>query len=193
MPREHKGLLDIANMTPEQQRIAIAEDVVAQVRAGVFIAEQGEYFHPKGPRGVIKRFTTWVAKLKPCEVCGIGAACVSSVRLFDDWNGETHVGDVCHPEPMREHLSRFFSDAQIGLIEVAFEGDGYFYAQATGRHRWARSEDEEQQVKYAQQWHYHCEEPAHLLIAIFDNIARNGGTFKPEQMPADSTAADTHT
>lgn len=133
-------------LTKEQKRAEnrrrIALDVIAQLDAYRYIAEQRVYvkFDPLVSTGVLQsrgdmrsKLSRLVSSKKPCKVCGLGACFISAVRLFDKvalqdvisygianngFRDERH--DVEHLS-MREKLLPYFTHEELGVIEAAFE------------------------------------------------------------------------
>ena len=79
-------------LSKSQMRVAIAKDVIKQLKAGVYIPA-GTYFWvaTEGTfSGLLSNENVQeeVLKLQDCKVCAIGAAFVSGVRLFDGISGK---------------------------------------------------------------------------------------------------------
>lgn len=141
-----------------QQRVAIAKDVVAQVGAEKYIAAKGTYYSPSEfPTYRINQETALA--VKACHVCGLGAMLVSAVRLGNEFDSTQSF--------MEALLPRFFSRSQRDLIECAFEG-------------W-NAEQTTQRVPFAKTQKFFKKNPNSnkRLAAIFRNIIKNKGTFKP--------------
>lgn len=180
-----------------EARVAIARDVIKHVQAEVFRASRGVYFGigfgcvPEWAHGSFESIVLAIrnkGSRAQCNVCAIGAATISAIGLYDDadpleedWGScvalaieeeadpEDHLS--MDSEGMRKVLGRWFTFKQLDLIECAFEcksnfrlgdstlpqrekaaGFGCFFANASDR-----------------------------LIAIFQNIIDNDGTFRPGQ------------
>jgi hypothetical protein len=173
-------------MSQQEQRIAIARDVIAQVENSAVLVEQGVYVGKDAlglgvfRSGEIERTLT----TERCEVCAVGAAFVSAVRLGDaldeDSFGEDDLwarGRRLGDKPIRLHLRRFFGVEQLSLIEAAFERDwGFcevFINDGLGDE--TRCALCERAVDFGDAVYGHDER----LIAIMQNIIDNGGSFIP--------------
>lgn len=130
-------------------------------------------------------------ELPPCSCCALGGMFMSCTLL----NNQTTVqqlntasnalGDAIEsPEEFAESrvfsngLIKFFSAAQLKLIETAFEGNGgYFYE--------TPYDEEGELIKRpaatmaALEWQDKYPDVKKRLIAIMQNIIKNNGTFKP--------------
>ena len=148
-------------LTKAEMRVAIAEDVLKQLRAGkitlahVYLRNKQDY-RPLTPllrnahdlQEVVDKIT------KTCKVCQLGACLLSKARLFNkvpidkltSYNRESVFGTEVY-----EALSDVFSDSQLNKIENAFED----------------------QREYSQ------ESDKTAVEATMENIVRNRGTFKP--------------
>lgn len=131
----------MAKLTPSviKKRRAIANDVIAQIKARVFIATKGTYVthdtymgHGHGGEsieesnvtGELQKFVkARVNKANPCQVCALGSAFLSAVRLFDNFPvRKGHWGQ----DKMRRKLREFFTNRELGVIEASFERASIF-------------------------------------------------------------------
>ena len=98
--------------------------------------------------------------LKPnissCEVCGIGGLFVGALMKFDGLRAVE--APILSFTAMCDHLLKYFSEAQLKLVEDAFEG-------------WNK----------LQEYYSQYPKDKQRLAAIMKNIIRNKGTFKPFQ------------
>lgn len=121
------------DMTPAQKRMAIAQDVIAQLAAKQLIAKSGIYCSMPANAKV---------KDAKCTVCGIGAIFVAKCRRTDpsltgksiirSWeddyydDGELTIEKVqfnsADAEDIHILMKGIFSVDQLELIEAAFEG-----------------------------------------------------------------------
>lgn len=156
-------------LSRRKQRLAIAKDVLAQLKAKKYVAEPGTYIHvlealfdSNGEQKDLQKVLLSTAA--ECNVCGLGAAFCSMARLGDEVTASD--GEV---ENIHKTLKSIFSERQIALIEYAFEGAdagdlnilSENEADACGRFYEKRGNDDKR------------------LAAIFRNIIKNDGTFKP--------------
>lgn len=158
------------------ERVAIAKDVISQIRAKRLIAMSGTYLSAADNNwltqfGVYDEDMTdldeesknqQVVPPTKCNVCALGAVFVSAL----DRNDRLKVGDFA-PYPgqddLHNYLKRWFTLNQLYLMEEAFEGysrpeycgtDAEFFGS-----RYDNDEDR--------------------MLAIMRNIVKNDGTFVP--------------
>jgi hypothetical protein len=156
-------------MSNKRQRIAIAEDVLAQLKTERYRAEQGTYVQAYGLENLLETKsvdlqTVLLGDAPQCNVCGLGAAFCSMARLGD----QATLDDVNNIHTMLEPI---FGWQQVVLIESAFEGDDF----SSGQH-YILSEEE---IKACQNFFDKRPDDNKRLAAIFRNIIKNEGTFKP--------------
>ena len=155
--------------------MAIAKDVVAQIKAGQFIIKRGHWLTvkdvdaPAASSGACQATLTGkTGQFEPaeCHCCAIGAAAAASLRLFN-------IGEFDSSpdfEDLKKQLNKFFSNQQLALIEAAFE---------------CRCEVmEEFETRVSQKTiekTYRFQDLAddERALAIFTNIIKNNGTFVP--------------
>src|SRR6185369_2611606 len=134
-------------MTKAEKRIAIAKDVLKQIKLRTYKPKAGTYVEISQeiaktiPRSADVQLQDMLPKIKDCKVCALGACFMSSVRRFNGYStGAANLGSVelsGYAEPItstshkmgswetREQLRRFFSDKQLNLSECWFEGWDY--------------------------------------------------------------------
>ncbi|MEP6756178.1 MAG: hypothetical protein ABJA67_11810 [Chthonomonadales bacterium] len=122
-------------LTPEliKKRRAIARDAIAQLKAETFIATIGTYVTQYASDGITsphaygdlqKLIKAKVTKAKPCQVCALGTAFLSAVRLFNSVRIQGGDADAA----LRQTLHKFFSLQELGVIEASFEqSSGHLY------------------------------------------------------------------
>lgn len=134
-----------------KQRLAIARDALAQLKAKKFIATEGMYLEMTGRFQVVNQKNLTREK---CEACAVGSALASLVRLRNKFNEIVVDKDDCY-----SNLHTFFGLDELRLIEATFEG--WFCNSA------------------ASAFYSRYKTPQNRAIAIFKNIIKNNGTFKP--------------
>lgn len=161
-----------AAMTPAQKRMAIARDAMKQIEAKKYVIKRNRYLDlPQvgGYAGLADAlFNQETLKTVQCRVCQVGACLASAIRLFNK------IQTKCIGSESREItrlLSEWFEQDQLALMEVAFEG----YGANLIRFENTTEEEKERAVKYNE--NYADEEKRSL--AIFRNIIKNRGAFKP--------------
>lgn len=138
-----------SELTKAQQRVAVAEDAIQQIKAGRFKMEKGTYLRrlDDGMQHFNQELLLTGAE---CGVCGIGAALCSLVRL----DNKLDVKGRPSSHQMKVRLLDVFSTKDISNIEHAFE-------------RW----------NFTSRFRQNKE--SNRAIAIFKNIIRNKGEFIP--------------
>ncbi len=163
-------------MSKAKKRVAIAEDVIASLKAGKFMAAAGNgYVTPqhgdKRLRELLRSthgesMQKAFEELPPCEVCALGSMLIAGVGRFNNHavNIDHWVGDeFALREATTEFLDKYFDDKQLELIEAAFEGSEELYNGV---------------VYDFQDWLPNAGDDARLT-AIMRNIIKNEGTFVP--------------
>ncbi len=183
-----------SRLSAAQKRVAIAEDVIKQIRSGQYRIRAGQWlnFNEEQFNAPIKevKIPTQQRLLggpiviqqqcKPvgCTCCAIGAAVASSIRLFNEFElDEDGVESFSHA---LKQLKKFFTEPQLRLIESAFEQRGQTNSE-TGKPEGWDLDDEMGGREFARAYGryskiYSDSERAH---SIFQNIIKNNGTFKP--------------
>lgn len=115
-----------------QARIAIAKDVIAQIKAQRYMAKTGLYIDSDTipevvsgkPIDLQKHLKKTLTKTNPCQVCALGSAFISCVRLYDKFQVTYDTsygnGDIKTPA-MRSKLHEFFTKVELDAIESSFE------------------------------------------------------------------------
>ena len=164
-------------MSKKRQRLAIANDVLAQLKAKKYVATRGTYhaidkhLYWSDPYGEYQKaylsmeIDMQKALLKntvACEVCGLGAAFCSLSRLGNEirWDEDDH--QVLYP---------IFSKDQIDMIETAFEGWGKETVSYNGMNL------DDSIIKKTMRFYRKYPDDNKRLAAIFRNIIRHDGIF----------------
>lgn len=163
-------------LTAAQKRVAVARDAIAQLNQGRFIADHGHYIsldRKTTEAEVIDQKLLTSRKQITCRVCVTGAAALSYIRKF---NRKTLPGEFCMSQDVAGILSKVFTPAQLGLMEIAYEGQLHgMHFTCPDFNAGQRAEDFREKYKggtYAQA-------DNDRVVAIFQNIIDNKGTFKP--------------
>ncbi len=155
-----------SGLTEAQKRVAIAKDVLAQIRSRKFKIQQGAWAVWDYARNLNQDTLTGNTGEKPlrCTACALGAAMLSSIRLFND----CEIGGACGEYEVDNQLGKWFSDRQRALIEYTFEkGKGM-------KNPW----DDEDELR-ARLFYKKYPSAIKRAVAIFKNIVKNKGDFKP--------------
>lgn len=182
---------EFGKLTPSKKRVKIAKDVLKYLKAKQIKAIQGTYFDAKvKTKSSVTSETKCgdlLSSLENCNVCAIGGLFVglldkngilnsklSTVPAFTDhfWVEEDKEERLFSLElqdaEMRETLEKYFSEAQLDLIESAFEECSM-----------GSSNRNESALIRAIDFGRCYEDNGKRLEAIMMNIAHNNGTFKP--------------
>lgn len=166
------------------QRVAIAEDVLAQLATGKIQAQSGCYidtvFKDKLNGDEQLQSALLQNQVESCQVCGLGSLLVSTIRLankvtFGQLSGSgKSIRLGSNGSTVREHLSPFFSAKQLNEIEQAFE-------------RWYPGRDDDQcgyaGTGEAGNFARTIRSLSVRLRLIMENIVANNGTFKHKIRP----------
>lgn len=183
-----------AALTAQEQRIAIAKDVILQLELGKFEASSGTYFELVAKselydgddlQKVIENRT------ESCSVCAIGAVFASKVRLgnnvlIEDWdiNDKDLSMTSCD---LLEATENIFSEKQMRLMEFAFENSDIndeFVASYLDLDDFDSEELYEEAYyelvrinKACRSFYDLYEEDSDRMKAIMKNVIENSGTF----------------
>ena len=149
--------LDWDAMPPGERAVAVAKDVIAQLKRKAFVATPNTYlFHDGDISHLMPEddLRAHLAELGNCKVCAKGAIFLCSVRLFD----QVTVGNNDSLYNSRVVWDLFGDDANS--IEYAFEG-------------WNDDYTPEREFYAAHP------DPKRRLIAIMQNIIEHDGRFVP--------------
>lgn len=188
-----------AKMTAAQKRLAIAKDVLAQLKKKKFVAESGSYCTLNTSKVLTRKdigisegegYKTVDIELQPllldgtiasCDVCAIGSVFMSKVLLGNKFkitadsysdSGEDSVDletDLDRDHDMVESLKGIFTEKQLRLMEYAFEGEDIKEIFFDSPEKFHLKVDE---------FYYEYTSDESRLKAIMQNIIKNEGTFK---------------
>lgn len=179
-----------------EKRVAIARDVLAQIRLKKLIPtygywltgpDQDDLFTEKDIKNN-SELQEVLGKTKECEGCALGGMFMCAVRAADklklgdldgvkDFLSDQEEDPEAYPNRSAEHtvvqmsdtfryLEKFFSRSQLEMIEAAFESNGGTFHDAAGR-----------------EFAIDADEPTDRMRLIMENIVVNKGTFRPEKQP----------
>lgn len=182
-----KKVKPFSSLSKPEKRVAIAKDVLQQIKIGKYIAETGsyiggikfiggEYISDMENEDIQKNFK----KIRKCEVCAMGA-CLMSVTKFAN---KLEFGDIgssiteLNNDKVKRLFASIFSPSQLLMIERAFEGDSG--GTTVGCDVFDLDEyDFEKQIEKCDEFYKSYFEQEERLVAIMKNIIKNKGTFKP--------------
>lgn len=181
-------------MTPEKKRLTVARDVLKWLASGKFSAGRGYlsspslYFNENTQQRQMREVTI---NGYSCEVCAIGAAvCAATERAGTSLYVNGKLVGVDDGVSIHTALKGIFDSQQLALMELAFEGP-WRAPRETVRLGFPDSPVDEYgrrntpEFAKAIAWHdAHKGEDAMdtrqpRLVALWENIAANGGTFVP--------------
>ena len=194
-----------AEMTKAEMRISVAEDVLkslnkyGKVKIGMFIGTPANYSTKYSDLTEDCKMESHIKaeKIKPfCQVCALGAAFLSQVKLkLDDGFKFSTQSVYTDPDTVVANLGSFFSMSQMVLIESAFECQkGYTISAMShiAQSKMLNSAAYRKAIKFgisytdlahdymdAESLCYDDERSVERLKAIMKNIVDNAGTFKP--------------
>lgn len=172
-------------LTKAQQRVAIAKDVIQQVRSEMYIARSTYFTFARvkdkaisDSRSLAECHTrvlghaeaanvdlSEVISQTPCEVCGIGSLFASAVRKADNLP-LNDFSNALYNESARdaegEYLSTWFTDDELDEIEAYYECN----------HAYDQWQDSPL---------LSCGNSTNRLIMIMENIISNRGRFNPRR------------
>lgn len=139
-----------------------------------------------------------------CQVCALGATFAATVARFkpntvrfssDGVSSDGVAVSVDDDDVIRPLLRKYFSATQLGLMETAFEGSqAYLHSELdpkgerSGEGGYSTEQDYLSPEEYelattAVLWGEQFEGDSDRLRAIFKNVVKNGGEFKPVRPP----------
>ncbi len=170
----HVRQVPFNKLSKAAQRVAIAQDAINQIKAEKYYIKTGRWVNikiqtpedleevPDIDQNILLNGFAPIQRKITCTCCAIGAAFLSSIRLAN--KAVITDGAVESLKESVEQLGNYFSKDQIELIEEAFE-KGFGYCHTDGRR--GRG--------------FGCSyyDETERALAIFKNIVKNKGEFKP--------------
>lgn len=164
-----------------EQRVLIAQDVLANIKSKVYIPKEGVYFDDSllirelGSNADIQQNFD---KIKECEVCAMGSCLLSTIK-FKDSITTTDLKDMPLHRTSKESdlIVEVFSENQLALIETAFERrystEGHWSSVIGGV--LTTIKEVNKAIKFGMKY----ANDTNKLIGIMKNIIKNNGTFIP--------------
>jgi len=172
--------------TKPQQRVLVAQDVLAQIKAKRYVAEPGEWAYPfyseamralpASNESAQKLFAN--QSIKTCHVCALGGLFMSCTNLNNNTTFTELEDALClgHSldggEKLSNGLNRIFTKKQLILIESYFENEEGFF----------RSEIATKMTDHINLFNNKYPNPQTRLKEIMNNIVENNGTFVPSKL-----------
>jgi hypothetical protein len=166
-----------AKLTPAEMRVAIAKDVIKQIKAKRMRIISGAYVRQVFGQSEFIDQETCTSKRFQCNVCAIGAGIVSGVRLFNEVQEHTGTMGI---ETAQRLIRKWFTLRQAILMESALE---YESSRALLHSYRYNAKFKKGELNKADEMYYdlfdrypHMED---RVIAIYRNVIKNKGDFKP--------------
>jgi len=173
-----------ARLSKQAKRVAIAKDVIAQIKLDVYNAKTGVYVSNLDIPDVDDASGMQLCELlipgTTCDVCARGALFCSLVRkqnnvTLDDVGIDSYYGNDIDPYNFEDSENDIWGNDQIGLIESAFECKNMWYGGTDDYD----SEDNESKTEKAIAFGKKYKSAESRMIGIMENIIKNKGTFVP--------------
>jgi hypothetical protein len=170
--------IDYSSQELRDKRVAIAKDVLARLEPdaeiGYAIEPARGYYFAGLPSTFVrgKPLTEYFAEVLPhCTVCLIAAAVVSKASMWPlDDRPVSPNGFLENSRYRLFHaLKDVFSERQLDLMEIAFEGHTEVGNEFHGG----------AEARAASKFSYGMDSPRQIMAAIFQNVVNNDGSFKP--------------
>lgn len=175
------------SLSPADKRVAIAKDVLEQIKLKRLSALSGTYFNLSTDLDEDKSIQANLNKVE-CQACALGSMMFSHIK----YNNECSVaeGEDIDSRYIKGKLHNYFDESQLVLIETAFEQwkDNYNFDDEAnelyvgdGAHSGdfltdldLGEEDLDRAGAYFDEYEFTDEE---RLVKIMKNIVKNKGTF----------------
>jgi hypothetical protein len=181
-------------MSPREKRMAIAKDIIQQIKyqqlnvsRGLYVAIPGEasiestfdYFDSFSNNDQINQIL--INSGVVCQVCARGAIFIAGLKRFNnltvgDFRKEHSLGKDIYSSIRETYERNFFEPQQLSLIERAFEKGAYPMESRLSVQDVIGWEDYERLCEACILYSLNLSEPD-LLIKIANNIIRNNGDF----------------
>jgi hypothetical protein len=168
----------IKKLTAAQKRVAIAEDVLLRISRGTYEIRSGYFVDMPQLDSSIEVDRAFLEQDNPeCNVCAVGAAIVSAIRLFNSASFNDGV-------EVRESFrigKKFFHPKQLVLIENAFErwNGAYVMNQTSLAVTELVKSIPDYELNRAIAFGESYSDTTERAVKIFENIVENKGVFKP--------------
>lgn len=161
-------------MPKEEKRVAIAKDVIAQIKAERYTPKKGSYvkFKNKCKLKLGESIQQNFDKVN-CNVCAIGSMFMSDIKFNNKFTLDNF---IYSGEEQAKKLSKYFSNRDLNLIEYVFES--WHPNLARYGSGWVKyTEVEAQRIKKAQQL-FKAKTSKKRLLNIMTHLVKNNGSFK---------------
>lgn len=156
-----------SKLTKAQQRVAIAEDALAQIEAKTIRVKSGNYI--RLPVGMVEfKQGTQLSSSTPCQACQIGQGIICGIRLFNEDTATDNGGSAVMALRL---IERWFPTKTAVMMEGAFE-DGCW----TSEFKAEVSDGDRESLRLFKRRHRSFKARS---IGIWKNIIANKGEFIP--------------
>jgi hypothetical protein len=160
-------------LSKSEQSVAIAKDVIKQIKAEKYTPTSGWYI-----RGALTRLDN-EADVQTnlnvsCNCCALGASLLSTVKYKNTLKIEDLYGYNEKNSQFTKMLDSIFTTKQQALIEASFEDGLHLQANLTKGFRLSEKDYEK-----CRDFYKLYNDPEDRLIGIMNNIIKNKGVFKP--------------
>lgn len=174
--------------TKEQQKVIVAKDVIAHMKADIYRAHTGsyitdiiddEYTSLKWEDGTkdLNVKDNW-ERIAHCKVCGVGACLMSITKFKNELSFKDLPGNIQRFEDKHiKLLKSVFTPKELIMIEVAFEGYYNESSDNIGRDIMKGKLTDTERLKCMNLYSTHASSN-NRLIAIMQNIITNKGVIK---------------
>jgi len=180
-------------LTKAQMRVAVAKDVIAQLKSKKLIAKAGTYcdLHTAIMPEDRDRQVNEVLKNKTCSVCALGGIFVAQVNRFNDlkvcdvpnlryrFDNGSYGENTLYDDQIRGYIRKVFTPIQMSLIETAFEGRVILDDALDGSESYYEGSSKFQQAEGMYFDGGRNISDKERMILIMQNIIDNEGTFIP--------------
>lgn len=156
-----------------EKRVKIAKDVIARVKtkqiipASEFLSDEEACSIDLYEDESYKE----LANTTVCRACAKGALFLAYVGRVNNLNGDPHNSASIEPDSVEmQKLTEIFSQDQLDLMEMAFEGTNY---------SWMRRDSHDEEAERAYAFNRRRTKKESRMIAVCENIIKNNGTFIP--------------
>lgn len=183
--------------TKVQRRLEVVKDAIKQLKLKNIKAQSGEVLDISSnklldakyeQKGEVKPFLNKLLRTKQknkvCNACARGTLLICTINkennfTFDDLNN-VYTNKFDPESTVDKRLLSLFSPKQLALIEEAFEQESGISFWHTNREAIFNDKylTEEEAIK-AHMFHDRYKTDDERLLAIFENILKNKGLFKP--------------
>lgn len=196
-----------AKLKPSEQRVAIALDVLGQIKLKRIVARSKVWVRPDGNSESFsnadlkenKELADIYGKAKSCDACALGAMFVCAVQVNDnlkvcdiehiktgkDYEGEKldpYANKQIHLHDIEKYLGNFFSKKHLRLIEVAYESGDGGYEVSENDYETDDDLDALNFFKCCDDFEYDVDDHDRMRL-IMENIVVNKGKFTPSKRP----------